>query len=209
MQTIVEMRLTPEKTPDYSFEQFRNWLDTLAASHIMCCEENKSYHTRTPSTPHFHLLIITHLQKNSVRTSFKTAFPKAKGNQSFKFKLVKYLDRYERYCAKFNNPVYLRGYTKEKVLQLSKDFEEEFKKKKDERTVKTKMTRIKEYLISKGVTISSVTAGMLMYHIIEYHIDRQVTFNEYDVKKIHLFLRYEHMTTKDRIKFAQDLVQEF
>lgn len=210
MNNVIEMRLTPERTPGYTFDSFSSWLDTLAASSIMCCEENKSYHTGSPSAYHFHILIITHLQKQSIRTSFKKTFPQAKGNQSFKFKMVKDQTAYELYCAKFNQPKYLRGYTKEDIEQLSEKFAETFiknKKKRKEKN-KNKIGRIKDYISGK-TDLFGLSSGMLMYHIIEYHIDREVLFNEYEAKKIFNFIKYERMSQKERIQYAQNLVQEF
>lgn len=199
----IEMRLTPERTEHYDFERFIDWLKGLNASAIMCCAEKKSYHTMAPATPHYHLLIATHLQKNSIRDSFKKTFPGSKGNASFKFGLVKDLPAYERYCSKFNNPVYLKGYTNEQIQDYAKQFKDKFDENRKTTKPKTKVEKVRQYLKDNGVTIEP--GPHIVYWILEYHNMKGAMWSEFDIRKIYNFLIYEHKSGQQRYDYAEFL----
>lgn len=203
MDNHIEMRLTPSKTPDYSWETFESWLKSLTASIVIACKESKSYHTGSPATPHFHLYFKTTLQKNSIRTSFKKKFTKALGNASFKFSIVKNVDSYLRYVCKYNTPVYLKGLHYSDIESYAEEFKEQFIKNKKAKKALTKVQKIKQYLLDQQVEITP--HPHLIYHILEYHHSKGCTWTEYDIKKIYNFIIYETKSTDQRMKFAEQL----
>lgn len=202
-----ELRVTPSKTPDYTIEKFTEWLDIVNADSIICTLENKDYDTKASVTPHFHLYFKSEIQQNSIRTSFKKAFPDAKGNASFKFGKVRDVDDYLLYMSKWNQPVYLRGYTAKQIEEYSNTFKANRVKDKKTKGKKTKVQKVKEYLQSKDIPIYA--SPNLIYHILEYHFTKGCCWTEYELKKIYTYLTYESKSDDQRKAYANSLYYNF
>lgn len=207
-----EMRITPKFIPDYTDELFKNWLDGLNASEILVAFEDKKYYSRIGVTEHFHLFIASSTSMANVRTSFKKVFPLAKGNHAYKMSTVRDRLKYLRYTCKLNNIFYEKNFPKEMTDKLCKEFEEENLKLKEENKIDkkkiTKIQRIIKYIQDNNYgDIEKISKHNLMQSIIEYHLDRDVTFTEFDLKKLYICIRMKYQFSEQaKFNYIQELL---
>lgn len=208
---MIEGRFTHSKTEGFEWYAFKSWLDSLDCNEILVCQEDKEFLTNTPVQPHMHAFFNSNIKQNSLRDSYKKKF-NAKGNTDFKFSKVRDLDKYLRYICKCNNIVYSKGFTKEQTDQYHNEFLQEAKKIKEAKKnkTKTKLKKIKEYIQGKGyLDLGMLTSKDILKYTIQYHIENELMFSEFDLKRIVTTILVNYHTPKERERYINNLIYDW